>query len=86
MPSKVTIKNIKHSTFKSQSRTIPHGSSHIGILAIERTKIVALFQSEFSSLLIKNKRIGTKVLVEIARTLSRRTRQLLLYEKHVPSL
>jgi CRP/FNR family transcriptional regulator, cyclic AMP receptor protein len=56
------------------------------VVAVERTVIVALFQAEFSSLLIKNKNIGIKVLVEIARTLSRRTRQLLLHEKHVPSL
>jgi CRP/FNR family transcriptional regulator, cyclic AMP receptor protein len=56
------------------------------VVAVERTAIVALFQAEFSSLLIKNKNIGMKVLVEIARTLSRRARQLLLHEKHLPSL
>jgi CRP/FNR family transcriptional regulator, cyclic AMP receptor protein len=56
------------------------------VVAIERTVTVALFQAEFSSLLLKNKSIGTKVLVEIARTLSRRARQLLLQERHVPSL
>ena len=56
------------------------------VIAVERTVIVALFQAEFSSLLIRNKNIGLKVLVEIARTLSRRTRQLLLRENHVPSL
>lgn len=56
------------------------------VVAIERTVTVALFQAEFSSLLLKNKSIGVKVLVEIAQTLSRRARQLLLHEKHVPSL
>jgi len=56
------------------------------VIAIERTVTVALFQAEFSSLLLKNKNIGVKVLVEIARTLSRRARQLLLQEKHLPSL
>jgi len=56
------------------------------VVAIERTVTVALFQAEFSSLLLKNKSIGAKVLVEIARTLSRRARQLLLQERHVPSL
>jgi len=56
------------------------------VVAVERTVVVALFQAEFSSLLIKNKSIGVKVLVEIARTLSHRARQLLLGEKHVPSL
>jgi CRP/FNR family transcriptional regulator, cyclic AMP receptor protein len=56
------------------------------VIAVERTVTVALFQAEFSSLLLKNKSIGLKVLFEIARTLSRRTRQLLVQEKHVPSL
>lgn len=56
------------------------------VVAIERTVTVALFQAEFSSMLQKNKSVGVKVLVEIARTLSRRARQLLLQERHVPSL
>jgi CRP-like cAMP-binding protein len=56
------------------------------VVAVERTVTVALFQAEFSSLLLKNKNVGVKVLVEIARTLSRRARQLLLQERHVPSL
>ncbi len=56
------------------------------VMAIERTVTVALFQAEFSSLLTKNKNIGVKVLTEIGRTLSRRARQALLHEKHVPSL
>lgn len=56
------------------------------VVAVERTVAVALFQAEFSSLLIKNKSIGVKILVEITRILSRRTRQLLLGEKDVPSL
>jgi CRP/FNR family cyclic AMP-dependent transcriptional regulator len=60
----------------------------VGELALfdERTVTVALFQAEFASLLMKNKSIGVKVLVEIARTLSRRTRHLLLHEKHLPSI
>jgi CRP-like cAMP-binding protein len=56
------------------------------VVAVERTMTVALFQAECSALLLKNKSIGVKVLFEIARTLSCRTRQLLLQEKHVPSL
>jgi CRP/FNR family transcriptional regulator, cyclic AMP receptor protein len=56
------------------------------IIAVERTLMVALFQAEFSALLTNNKNIGVKVLVEIARTLSRRARQLLVREKHVPSI
>ena len=56
------------------------------IVAVERTVTVALFQAEFSSLLTNNKGIGVKVLAEIARTLIRRSRQLLLHQKHLPSL
>jgi CRP-like cAMP-binding protein len=56
------------------------------VVAVERTVTVALFQAEFSSLLMKNKNIGVKVLTEIGRTLSRRARQALLHEKHIPSL
>ena len=61
----------------------PHAAT---VKAVERTVVVALFQAELSALLVKNKSIGVKVLFEIARTLSRRTRQLLLFEKHVPSV
>ncbi|MGC9943823.1 MAG: cyclic nucleotide-binding domain-containing protein [Verrucomicrobiota bacterium] len=56
------------------------------IVALERTETAALFQPEFSSLLTTNKNIGVKVLVEINRTLSRRTRKLLLNQLHTPSL
>jgi CRP/FNR family transcriptional regulator, cyclic AMP receptor protein len=56
------------------------------VVAAERTEAAALFQAEFSALLTKNKDIGVKVLVEVARTLSRRTRQLLLQEKDLPNL
>ncbi|HXI72302.1 MAG TPA: cyclic nucleotide-binding domain-containing protein [Verrucomicrobiae bacterium] len=56
------------------------------VVAAERTVAAALFQAEFSSLLTKNKDIGVKVLVEVARILSRRTRQLLLQEQDLPSL
>jgi hypothetical protein len=37
-------------------------------------------------LLTTNKNIGVKVLTEITRIIGRRTRQLLVHEKHVPSL
>jgi CRP-like cAMP-binding protein len=56
------------------------------VVAAERTVAVGLFQAEFSSLLIKNKSIGVKVLFEIARILSTRARGLLLREKHLPSV
>ena len=56
------------------------------VVAMERTVTVALFQAEFATLLMKNKNIGIKVLLAIARILSRRARQLLQREKHIPSL
>jgi len=56
------------------------------VVAAEPTVTAALFQAEFSALLTKNKDIGVKVLVEVARILSRRTRQLLLQEQDRPSL
>jgi CRP-like cAMP-binding protein len=56
------------------------------VVALERTVTVALFQAEFSALLLKNKNIGVKVLIEIARTLSRRARQLLQRELRPPSV
>jgi CRP-like cAMP-binding protein len=56
------------------------------VVAVERTVAVALFQAEFSSLLMMNKNIGVKVLVEISKTLSQRVRQLLLQETNQPSV
>lgn len=55
-------------------------------VAKERTLTVALFQSEFSSLLSRNKDIGVKVLFEISKVLSRRTRRLLAQETGLPSV
>lgn len=56
------------------------------IVAVEQTAMAALFQAEFSALLKKNKNIGVKVLVEIARILGQRATQLLLKEIHLPTL
>jgi CRP-like cAMP-binding protein len=56
------------------------------VTAIDRTYLVALFQGEFYSLLSKDRNLGAKVLLEIARTLSRRARGLLQQERHAPSL
>jgi CRP/FNR family transcriptional regulator, cyclic AMP receptor protein len=56
------------------------------LVAAERTQMVALFQTEFSSLLTTNKNIGVKVLTEITRVLGRKARQLLIHEKHIPSI
>jgi CRP-like cAMP-binding protein len=56
------------------------------VVATERTVLVALFRSEFSSLLTRNTKIGVKVLVRLSTTMSRRLRHLLLNESHLPSL
>lgn len=55
-------------------------------VAVERTVMVALFRSEFFSLLTKNTHIGVKVLVKLSSTLCRRVRRLLLGELHLPSV
>jgi CRP/FNR family transcriptional regulator, cyclic AMP receptor protein len=56
------------------------------VVAAERTVTVALSRAEFSSLLTRNKNIGVKILVEIARILSQHARQLLVREKNVHSV
>jgi len=56
------------------------------VVAVERTVMVALFRSEFASLLTKNTRIGVKVLVKLSTTMCRRIRRLLSGERHLPNL
>jgi CRP-like cAMP-binding protein len=56
------------------------------VVALEQTVMVALLRAEFSSLLVKNTKIGVKVLVRLSTTMSRRVRRLLLGERHQPSL
>ena len=48
------------------------------VVAMEKTLAVALFRAEFFSLLQKNPKIAAKILFELARTVSRRARQLLI--------
>jgi CRP/FNR family transcriptional regulator len=55
-------------------------------VAAERAVVVALFRTEFFSLLTANTKIGMKILVKIAGTMCRRTRLLLLDERHHPSV
>lgn len=55
-------------------------------VALEETRVVALFRNEFFALLQKNKNIGVKILFELCRTVSRRARQLLTGESHRPCL
>ena len=56
------------------------------VVALEKTVMVALLRAEFSSLLIKNTKIGVKVLVRLSSTMSRRVRRLLLGERYQLSL
>jgi len=56
------------------------------VVAAERTAMVALFRAEFFSLLTTNTKIGVKVLMKMAGTMCRRSRRLLLGERHHPSV
>lgn len=47
------------------------------VVATEKSRMVALFRAEFFTLLQKNPKIAAKILFELARTISRRARQLL---------
>jgi CRP-like cAMP-binding protein len=67
------------SLFEEAPRTVT-------VMAVERTVMVALFRAEFFSLLTRNPRIGVKVLTKLSSTMGRRTRCLMLRERHLPSL
>jgi CRP/FNR family transcriptional regulator, cyclic AMP receptor protein len=56
------------------------------IVAAEPAQVAALFRTEFFSLLERNRSIAAKILFQISRTVCRRSRQLLLNQKHLPSL
>jgi CRP/FNR family transcriptional regulator len=56
------------------------------VVAVERTVMVALLGAEFASLLTRNTKLGTKVLVRLSTMLCRRVRRLVLGERHQPSL
>jgi CRP-like cAMP-binding protein len=56
------------------------------VSAVERTVMLALPRAEFSSLLVKNTKIGIKVLVRLSTTMCQRVRRLILRERHPPSL
>jgi len=53
-------------------------------VAIEPTRILALFRTEFFSLLERDQGIGVKILFELSRTVCRRSRNLVLHEQHLP--
>lgn len=54
--------------------------------AIEPARVVALFRTEFFSLLERNRGIAAKILFEISRTVCRRSRRLLVGDKDSPIL
>jgi CRP/FNR family cyclic AMP-dependent transcriptional regulator len=56
------------------------------VVAVEQARVVALFRTEFFSLLEGNRSIGAKILFELSRTVCRRSRLLLLGLQHLPSV
>jgi CRP/FNR family transcriptional regulator, cyclic AMP receptor protein len=54
--------------------------------AIEPTSVVALFRTEFFSLLERDRGIASKILYELSRTVCRRSRNLVMDEHHSPMI
>jgi CRP/FNR family transcriptional regulator, cyclic AMP receptor protein len=57
-----------------------------GAVALEPTQVLALFRTEFFSLLERDRRIGVKILFELSRTVVMRSRRLLANEAHLPTV
>lgn len=57
-----------------------------GAVAVEPTQALALFRTEFFSLLERDRGIGVKILFELSRTVIIRSRRLLASEAHLPTL
>ncbi len=55
-------------------------------LAIEPTELLALFRTEFFSLLERDRSIGAKILFELSRTVVLRSRKLLSNQQHLPTV
>ncbi len=55
-------------------------------LAVEPTRLFALFRTEFFSLLERDKGIGVKILFELSRTVVWRSRRLLTAQPHLPTI
>lgn len=53
-------------------------------VAAEPTQILALFRTEFFSLLERDRGIGVKILFELSRAICQRSRNLVLHEPHLP--
>jgi CRP/FNR family transcriptional regulator, cyclic AMP receptor protein len=56
------------------------------MVALEPTDVLALFRTEFFSLLERDRRIGVKILLELSRTVVLRSRKLLSGRPHLPTL
>jgi CRP/FNR family transcriptional regulator, cyclic AMP receptor protein len=83
---KATVMDIGPGESVGELALFDEGPRSATVVAVERTVTVALFQAELSTLLTKNKHIGVKVLMEIGRIISRRARQILRHEEHIPTL
>ena len=55
-------------------------------VALEPTQVLALFRTEFVSLLERDRGIGVKILFELSRTVVWRSRKLLANEPHLPTV
>jgi CRP-like cAMP-binding protein len=55
-------------------------------VATEPTELLALFRTEFFSLLERDRRIGVKILFELSRTVVLRSRKLLSSQQHLPTV
>ena len=55
-------------------------------VALEPTQLLALFRSEFFSLLERDRGIGVKILFELSRTVVLRSRKLLTNQAHSPTV
>jgi CRP/FNR family cyclic AMP-dependent transcriptional regulator len=55
-------------------------------VAMEPTQVLALFRTEFVSLLERDRGIGVKILFELSRTVVLRSRKLLTNQPHLPTV
>ena len=55
-------------------------------VALEPTQVLALFRTEFISLLERDRGIWVKILFELSRTVVRRSRKLLTSQPHLPTV
>ena len=56
------------------------------VVAMEPTQVLALFRTEFVSLLERDKGIGVKLLFELSRMVVSRSRKLLANQPHLPTV